>query len=306
MSSSLATTLALALLGLGALAYVTWPLLRRRGDALDPGGDDERIFLEAEKVAALRTIRELEADREAGHLLEADYAEMRGHYEARAASVLRRLDALPPPARPARPGGPPPASAPWSRQPAVLGSAGIAVLVFGVVLGVLVTRYTTPAPVEGQPSESGAPGPPRGPLALGDAPGGPAGAPRPLPREMLQGMLQAARASLEAGRYQEAIAAYKAILKRDPRNVDAITHLGLILALAGHAEGALEAFDRALQIDADYGEALWYKGTVLAEAKQDDAGAIAAWERFVRVSAPGPDREQAVTRIREAKARLAH
>ena len=49
MSTSLATTLALALLGLGALAYVTWPLLRRRGDALDPGGDDERISLEAEK-----------------------------------------------------------------------------------------------------------------------------------------------------------------------------------------------------------------------------------------------------------------
>ena len=65
------------------------------------------------------------------------------------------------------------------------------------------------------------------------------------------------------------------------------------------------AFDHALQIDADYGEALWYKGTVLAEAKQDDAGAVAAWERFVRVSAPGPEREQAVSRIREAKARLA-
>ena len=300
----MATALVGLLLGLGALAYVTWPLLRRRGDALEPG-DDERIALEAEKVAALRTIRELEADREAGHLLEADYAEMLGQYEARAAAVLRRLDALPPPARPAPSGGPTLPLAPWSRQPAVLGSAGIAVLIFGVVLGVLVTRYTTPAPVERPPSDLGAGSESPGPLGPGNAPGGQGGPPRPLSREMLQGMLQAARASLEAGRYPEAISAYKAILKRDPRNVGAITHLGLILALAGHAEGALEAFDHALQIDADYGEALWYKGTVLAEAKQDDAGAVAAWERFVRVSAPGPEREQAVSRIREAKARLA-
>jgi tetratricopeptide (TPR) repeat protein len=303
MSSPLATTLTLlVLLGLAALTYAAWPLRYRRGEAKE-SDDDERTALEAEKLAALRALRELEADREAGHLLEADHAEMLERSEARAAAVLRRLDELTPrpvhPAPAVPPAGPPRALIPWSRQPAVLGGAGVAVLLFGVVLGVLVTRYTTPAPVEGPPAGLAAPGP----VALGEAPGG-QGAARALPPEMLQGMLQAARASLEAERYPEAIAAYKAVLKREPRNVDAITHLGVILAIAGHAEDALEAFDHALQIDADYGEALWYKASVLADAKQDDAGAIAAWERFVRVAAPGPDREQAVARIREAKARL--
>jgi len=299
MSGPLATTLTLVVfLGLAALAYAAWPLRSWRGEANEPQ-DDERTALEAEKIAALRALRELEADREAGHLLEADHAEMLERYEARAAAVLRRLDALQPAAPATPPAGPPPVPIPWSRQPVVLGGAGVAVLVFGVVLGILVTRYTTPAPVEGQPTAPAAPGP----VALGDAPGGP-GAARALPPEMLQGMLQAARSSLEAGRYPEAIAAYKAVLKREPRNVDAITHLGLILAIAGHAEDALEAFDKALQIDANYGEALWYKGSVLAEVKRDDAGAIAAWEQFVRGAASGPDREQAVARIREAKARL--
>ncbi len=105
-------------------------------------------------------------------------------------------------------------------------------------------------------------------------------------------MLQAAHASLDAGRYQEAIAAYTAILKRDQRNVDAITHLGVILALAGHHAEALEAFDRALAIDPDYAHALWDKAGV-QEARQDHAGAVATLERFVRVAPAGPDRDRA-------------
>ena len=99
-------------------------------------------------------------------------------------------------------------------------------------------------------------------------------------------MLQAAHASLDAGRYQEAIAAYTAILRREPRNVDAITHLGVILALAGHHADALEAFDRALAIDPNYAHALWDKAGV-QEARQDHAGVVATLERFVRVAPAG-------------------
>jgi tetratricopeptide (TPR) repeat protein len=73
---------------------------------------------------------------------------------------------------------------------------------------------------------------------------------------MLQGMLQAARASLFAGRYSEAIAAYQAVLKRDPKNVDAMTHLGLIVGVGGHADQALETLDRALALDPNYPPAL--------------------------------------------------
>jgi tetratricopeptide (TPR) repeat protein len=314
---SAVTLTAVALAG-PALVYVAWPLARRRADGSVPP-DEERIALDAEKVDALRALRELMADREAGHLPDAGFAAELNRHEARAAAVLRRLDALPPSisgaARAAA--GVPLAPVPWTRRPAVLGILAVGILVFGVALGVLVTRQTTPAPpmtsmtpTASTTEEARVPGGP--PLA--DPPGdlaspgpgpGSGGPPRPLPPEMLRGMLRAARGSLEAGRYQEAIAAYQAILKRDPRNVDAITHLGLILAIAGHADGALEAFERALAIDGDYLEALWYKGSVLADAKRDDAGAIVAWERFSRVAQGGPNREQALTRIREARTRLA-
>ena len=78
-------------------------------------------------------------------------------------------------------------------------------------------------------------------------------------------MLQAARQSLFEGRYAEAIAAYQAVLKRDAKNVDALTHLGLIVAIGGHADTALETIDKALAIDPKYPPAYLYRGQVLFE-----------------------------------------
>jgi tetratricopeptide (TPR) repeat protein len=267
------------------------------------------MALETEKLEALRTLRELSLDHESGHLADVDYAELYAKAEGRVGEILRRLDQLgPPPAALPRTVVPVPA-VPWSRRPAVLGAVGVGILGFGVTLGVLVTHYTTPAPVEpvmgaGPAAAMGEGGPPVAPPGMPGA-GPAAGAPRPIPKEVLQGMLQAAHQSLDAGRYPEAIAAYKAVLRREPQNVEAITHLGVILALAGHADNALEAFDRALSIDPDYAHALWDKAGLLYETKRDYAAAIATWERFVRVGPPGPDREQALAKIKEAQARLA-
>jgi tetratricopeptide (TPR) repeat protein len=297
-------------LAVPALVFAVWPVVGRKeraGDRAGPGlglVDDERAGLENEKVVALRSLRELELDRVAGHVTEEDYRELLVRYEGDAVAVLRRLDALGPAARTPRvaPSPAPAVVTPWTRQPVALGAMGAGLLVFGVVLGLLVSRYSTPAPPE--PGMAVArPGTPSG-MGPGSSSGGGGGAPRPIPKEILQGMLQAAHASLDAGRYQEAIAAYTAVLKRDPRNVDAITHLGVILALAGHHAEALEAFDRALTIDPDYPHALWDKAGV-QEARQDHAGAVATLERFVRVSPAGPDRDRALERLREARAKLA-
>jgi tetratricopeptide (TPR) repeat protein len=303
-----ATALLTLALAVPALVFACWPsLVRRRSQVGLPAtpADDERAGLENEKVIALRALRELELDRAAGHVDDEDYRDLHSRYEGDAVAVLRQLDALGPAARPARgaasPAPGPGVATPWTRQPVALGAMGVALLVFGVVLGLLVSRYSTPAP----PEPDMAAGQSTMPSAMAPgSPGAAGGAPRPLPKEMLEGMLQAAHASLDAGRYQEAIAAYTAILKRDQRNVDAITHLGVILALAGHHAEALEAFDRALAIDPHYAHALWDKAGV-QEARQDHAGAVATLERFVRVAPAGPDRDRAQERLREAKARLA-
>src|SRR3970040_622471 len=106
-----------------------------------------------------------------------------------------------------------------------------------------------------------------------------------------------------AGRYPDAISAYQAVLKGDSQNVDAMTHLALIVAMGGHADAALESFDKALKIDPKYAPALLYKGQVLYEVKQDYAGAIKAWERFVSLAPPGEDRQRVATLIEQARSK---
>lgn len=291
-------------LGIPGLAFTLWPLLgrsdgQRRFLAAPP---DPREPLRERKRQVLRALRELEFERGAGHLSEDDHAELRARYETEAAEILAELDRLGPErseeARPA----PRPAGAPrrgW-HHPLALTAAAVVLVGFGVALGTGIVQHTAPDPMAGVPM------PGSRPLAdLSPAPGAPAdaGSSRALTPDMLEGMLQAARTSLFAGRYGEAIAAYQAVLKRDPKNVDALTHLGLIVAIGGHADTALETLDRALAIDPDYPPALLYRGQVLYEAKQDVAGAVKAWERFVQVAPPGEDRDRVKQLIAEARSR---
>jgi tetratricopeptide (TPR) repeat protein len=284
-------------IGLPALAFALWPLWSRRGPAILPLPPDPRGELLEQKRQAVRSLRELSFEHEAGHISDDDYADLRARYEGETAAVLTELDRLgPAPAEPPRP-APAVRRGAW-RHPLAIGAAAAALLVFGIGIGAGIVRYTTPEP----PSATPMPG--SRPLASLEAPppspGG--GAPRTVTPEMLQGMLQAARSSLFEGRYGEAIAAYQAILKRDPKNVDAMTHLALIVAIGGHADAALEALDKALSLDPNYPPALLYRGQVLYESKQDPAGAIKSWEKFIAVAPDGEDRDRVTKMIAEAKA----
>jgi hypothetical protein len=133
-------------IGVPALAFTLWPLLRRHGGAggllaLPP--DEREQWLEA-KGAALRALRELAFEHDAGHISDADYADLRARYESEAAAALTALDRLgaaptPPPATPRETKS----SRGW-RHPAALAASGVALLVFGVLLGVGIVRYTEP------------------------------------------------------------------------------------------------------------------------------------------------------------------
>jgi tetratricopeptide (TPR) repeat protein len=308
VTSSIGVTLAVVAIGLPALAFAVWPLVRRGsgGGTLLPLPLDAREQLEEDRRAALRTLRELEFEHGAGHVSDADYADLRARYEAETATILTELDRLgaaptPTPAT-AEAKAPAPARSGW-RHPAAIAVGAVALVTFGVGLGVGIVRYTEPD------QTAGAPMPGSRPLAGMDAPSA-ANAPRgPVTPEMLQGMLQAARASLFARRYNEAIAAYQAVLKRDPNNVDATTHLGLIAAIAAQGEHgpemvdrALGLFDRALALDPNYPPALLYRGQVLYEVRKDVPGAIKSWEKFVAVAPPGEDRDRVLKMIADARA----
>jgi tetratricopeptide (TPR) repeat protein len=291
-------------LGLPAFAFALAPLLgaRARSAARPELPPDRRGELEERKGAALRALRELRFEHEAGHIGDRDYAELVARYEGEAAAVLTELDRLgpasptpsPPPTRVAE------SRSAW-RHPAALATGGFLLVLFGIAIGAGVVRYTEPDRPAGAPRAESAPLAPRPSPVTGGS--GTPGARRTVTPEILQGMLQAARASLSEGRYSEAIAAYQAVLKRDPKNVDAVTHLGLIVAIGGHADTALETFDRALAIDPNYPPALLYRGQVLYESKKDTAGAIRSWEKFLAVVPPGEDRTRVERLISEARGR---
>jgi cytochrome c-type biogenesis protein CcmH/NrfG len=315
MSALQAVTIAAVVLP--ALVFAVWPLARRgsaRPDAAGAPGSDRRLELTEEKTAVYRALKELTFDHEAGHLSDDDYQALSARYERRAAELLAELDLLPPAAAAPAPPREAPATAPratWTRHPATLAAGALVLVVFGVVVGVNVGRFTEPADPAMAPGPGPMAGPPpaMGPVA-GSPPAGGSMPPvagmepgKPIPPEMLAGMLRAARQSLTDGRYPEAIAAYQAVLKRDPKNVDAMTHLGLIVAIGGHADAAIETFDKALLIDPEYAPAHLYRGQVLYEVKQDYSGAVAAWEKFLALVPAGDEHDRVVALVNEARAK---
>lgn len=305
------------LIALPGLLLVLWPLFRRGTEGwaatstAPTSADDRRLELSEEKASVYRALKEIEFDYEAGHLSEEDYRPLRDRYESRAAALLHALDALAPePRRQAETAraeaAAPPGRRGWTRHPAVLAGGAALLLVFGVFLGLNVGRFTQPDPSAMPQGGMTMPMPPTpGGSAGAEAPT-PAGPPQisrePVTPEVMAGMLQAARQSLEAGQYQQAISAYQAVLKRDPKNVDAMTHLARIVAIGGHGDSALETFGKALQIDPNYAPAHLYRGQVLYEVKQDSPGAIKAWERFLVLVPKGEEHDQVKALIEKARA----
>jgi tetratricopeptide (TPR) repeat protein len=298
--------LAVIVIAIPCLIFVLLPYLKRKDVALT----HEEHPLEAlqdEKARIYRAIKEISFEHQAGHLSQEDYQELRARYEAEAARILAKLDAagevLTVKARPT-PGTvrEAPQQLHWSRRPLTLVFGSVILLVFGLTLGLGVARYTAPDPAAMPRSTMPTPESPT--IAPLPSVSGEQRGQRVITPEILQGMLQAAHQSLDGGRYQEAIAAYKAVLNRNPKNAEAITHLGIILALAGHIDNAIESFDKAIEIDPNYAHAYWDKARLLSEQKQDLKGAIKAWEKFTQLVPPGADRDQALRMIQDAKARL--
>ena len=81
-----------ALVGIAALRAIR-PLVSPEEDRTAMVGERTRVALEREKLLTLRSIKELEFDRAMGKLSDADWQEMSGRLRARAAGLMKQLDA---------------------------------------------------------------------------------------------------------------------------------------------------------------------------------------------------------------------
>jgi cytochrome c-type biogenesis protein CcmH/NrfG len=87
---------------------------------------------------------------------------------------------------------------------------------------------------------------------------------------------------VQAGRPQDAIPRYQAVLAKDQNNVAALDGLALILVASGSNDGAIVAADRVLAQRPKDPDALFVKGLALY-GKQDWNGAVDVWTVYLDV-----------------------
>ena len=265
--------------------------------------ENPRAPLLQEKARIYADVKELEFDYQAEKLSEADYRDLRQHYETQAAAVLKELDAAPKKVTRSQPkssttekeGAEIRKASPRGWQ---LATGALFLLLFGITLGVLLTKSLRPR-LSDQDNITGD-------FLTGTGPGGIGSSSGMAGMQMgassskdIASLLAQGRAAFEQQELPKAIDAFKKILAIDANHPEANSYMGLILAQAGHADGALLAFDRALSSDPNFPLALWGKGMLLYRAKQDFGGAREMLERLVSIMPPGPEKDEVQRTIGE-------
>jgi tetratricopeptide (TPR) repeat protein len=261
--------------------------------------DDERSFL-------LDSLEDLERERAAGDLSEADYVTLRDRYTRRAADVLRALDdddgtglertegrhsgaepesrpELTPPVVTSRPR---PRSRPRRRERRrrrTLFVMGLLVLLAAVAVTVVVTQSGTRLPGE---TETGS-------VSLSRA------------AQLRRTLAQAE--TLEAqGNAPGAVRLYNQVLAQDPAQPDALAQLGWLEFQAGAASRDTTVLSKAQQLEQEaqraepsaYSPHLYLGSMLLAEG--DDTGAVGQYRQFLADDPPQVEVRAAQQFITEA------
>jgi cytochrome c-type biogenesis protein CcmH len=250
-------------------------LLRAAVEQPDLEDESARAQLLRERGRLRSELTDLDFDFQSGKLSESDYSGLKQEVETKAAGVIQQLNTLPPePTVKPRPAAKSAASPSFRRWQIVAGGAFL--MLFGLALGVMLTKSVRPRESENDTMT--------GDFLTGTTPAS-----------------SAARAALNEGKqafgkqdFPKAIDAFKKVLDADPNNPEAHTYMGYILIQAGHGDGALMAFDKALSQAPNFPMALWGKGMVLYQEKKDFAGAREVLERLLNLVPPGEERNEVV------------
>lgn len=280
---------------------------------------DDLASLESERDFLLRSLRDLDVEREAGNLDDERYEALKDDYTARAAAVLRSIEE----GRDARP-APPPVT---KRRRLLTGGGVLAfVLVAALALAAAAGKRHTGQTITGN-AQSGAP--------RSTAPGGasqPGAAPEPadgqpddparraaLERQVAEhpddpaAHLVYARYLLEKGEATAAVKEYVATARLDPKNPEANAYAGWVSFLAaqsGNADPktAAELTDRALtRLDAavaaadEYPDAHFFRGMVQFRGRNNPKAAVPDFERYLALVPNGPLNDQVKSLLDQAR-----
>lgn len=242
--------------------------------------------LEEDRDHLLRSLEDLDRERAAGDLDEADYLVLKEDYTARAAEVLRALAPSPPAPDPGgngdgvggSDGDAKPrrrvtvAAAPPSRSRLRPALVAVTLLAFAAGTGALAARSV---------GERGMGDPASGSIEATGPSGG------------IADDLAKARDLIGAGKTLDAIKVYDSVIKRDPRQPEALAYRGWLLRLAGRAAGntelidkGLEFIERALAADPTYPDAHFFRAFVLYQDRKDPAAAVPEFRAFLAANPP--------------------
>ena len=217
---------------------------------------EERDFL-------LRSLDDLERERAAGDLDDADYRTLKDDYTARTAAVLRAIDdAAAPMPTPQAEGAP----SPRNRLRPAMWTLGVVAVAASA--GLLVAQSSGER-LPGQPA------------AGSITPTGPSQ------------KLSEARALVGEGKAAEAIKVFDEVIAADPRNAEALAYRGWLVRLVGRSTGdqallarGLEFVTRAVEADPQYPDAHFFRGMMLYQDKNDPAAAIPEFRAFLGLDPP--------------------
>jgi cytochrome c-type biogenesis protein CcmH len=264
-----------------------------RHDVEQPDLEDSstKAQLLRERGRLRNEIADLDFDFQSGKLSESDYAGLKQEIESKASAVIQRLDSLPrePVSKPAAAG-----KSSARKTKAIAGQSqfrrwqivagGTFLMLFGLALGVMLTKAVRQRSSEGDTIT--------GDFLTGTTPAS----------SEVRAVLNEGKQAFDKQDYPKAIEAFKKVLATDPNNPEAHSYMGFILIQAGHGDGALMAFDKALSQAPNFPMALWGKGTVLYQDKKDYAGARETFERLLNLVPPGAERNEIVKVLAEIPA----
>jgi cytochrome c-type biogenesis protein CcmH len=256
-------------------------LLKRDFEQPDLEDSSMRAELLREQGRLKYELGELDFDFQSGKLSDSDYGSLKQEVETKSAAIIERLSSLAPEpaikkdkerathARDRRTSRQPSRSRRWQ-----LVGGGLFLLLFGLVLGVMLTKSVRP---RGGESDSMT-----GDFLTGTSPA----------NSESQTALQEGKQAFARQEFPKAIEAFKKVLASDPNNAEAHSYMGFILVQAGHGDAALTAFDKALSHAPNFPMALWGKGMVLYREKQDFVGARETLEKLLNLIPPGEEKNE--------------
>lgn len=119
-----------------------------------------------------------------------------------------------------------------------------------------------------------------------------------------QAMIQIANIYYDSERFAQAIPYYTQALEVDPSDVNVRTDLGTAFWYSGKPQEAVEQFHLALKVKPAYPQTLFNLGIVRLHGLSDPEGAISAWEQLLAAHPGYPEAAKVRSQIEQARALL--